>query len=235
MNNYYHEISKENFNMMGPNTLVLLEEQLSHIQIRGRKLRVLDLGCGKALSSLYFAKEKEAIVFATDLWISADDNLKRINEWKMEDHIIPIHADANDLPFPNEYFDILICIDAYHYFGNRDGFFEEKIINLVKPGGYIMIVIPGIKQEYEANPPGLIKEWCNGDTEEEFHSITWWKSRIGKHPQIDYIKIDEMKSFDSAWEDWFNTKHEYALRDKFFFEKGLKKFLNFISIIVKKI
>jgi cyclopropane fatty-acyl-phospholipid synthase-like methyltransferase len=89
MNNYYDEVSKKDFNMMGPNTLKLLEELLSNIQIEKGKLRVLDLGCGKALNSLYFAKEMEAIVFATDLWISASDNYMRIKEWGLEDNIIP--------------------------------------------------------------------------------------------------------------------------------------------------
>lgn len=234
MNNYYYEVSKKDFNMMGPNTLKLLEELLSNIQIEKGKLRVLDLGCGKALNSLYFAKEMEAIVFATDLWISASDNYMRIKEWGLEDNIIPIHADANDLPFPNEYFDLLICIDAYHYFGNRDGFFEEKILNLMKPGGYVMIAIPGLKEEYEGNPPELIREWCQDDFDEEFHSISWWGNLIGKSHQIESIKVNEMRCFDAAWQDWFDTKHEYAIRDKEFFDRGLEKYINFISIIVKK-
>lgn len=234
MNDFYYEISKKDFNMMGPNTLRLLDELLANVQIEKGNLRVLDLGCGKALNSLYFAKEKQAIVFATDLWISASDNFKRVKEWGLEDRIIPIHADANALPYPNEYFDILVCIDAYHYFGTEVGFFEEKIINLIKPGGYVMIAIPGLKEDYEGNLPDLFREWCD-DYEEEFYSISWWKSLIGRSDQIESIEVKEMECFDIAWQDWFDTKHEYAIRDKEFLEKGLGKYLNFISIIVKKV
>jgi cyclopropane fatty-acyl-phospholipid synthase-like methyltransferase len=233
MNNYYYEVSKKNFNMMGPNTLRLLEEQLTNVPEIKKGLRVLDLGCGKGLNSLYFAKENEACVFAADLWISASDNYKRFKEWGMENNIIPIHADATDLPFSNEYFDILISIDAYHYFGKSDGFFEGKILSLIKPGGYVMIAIPGIKQEFEDNLPELMNEWCQ-DEIEDFHSIAWWKALIGKSHGIETISVDEMKCFDSAWQDWFDTKHEYAIRDKEFMDKGLRKNLNFISIIVKK-
>jgi len=39
-------------------------------------MRVLDLGCGKALSSIFLAKEYGTQVWATDLWISATDNRK---------------------------------------------------------------------------------------------------------------------------------------------------------------
>lgn len=37
-----------------------------------------------------------------------------------------------------------------------------------------MIVVPGIKQEYEGNLPDLMKEWC-GDDIEDFQSTSWWK------------------------------------------------------------
>lgn len=33
------------------------------------------------------------------------------------DRVIPIHADANELPYADEYFDAIVSIDAYHYFG----------------------------------------------------------------------------------------------------------------------
>lgn len=32
------------------------------------------------------------------------------------DEIIPIKADANDLPFAHEFFNAIICADSYNYF-----------------------------------------------------------------------------------------------------------------------
>jgi len=47
---------------------------------------ILDLGCGKALTSIYIANETNAnTVYATDLWISATENWETIQEWKLED------------------------------------------------------------------------------------------------------------------------------------------------------
>ena len=40
--------------------------------------------------------------------------------------------------------------------------------------------------------------------------------------------------FDEAWKDWFDTGHEYGLRDKEFLEKGLNQILNFVMIYVRK-
>ena len=43
-------------------------------------LRVLDLGCGRAMISIYLAKELGVQVWATDLWITPDHNWSRVVE-----------------------------------------------------------------------------------------------------------------------------------------------------------
>ena len=53
--------------LMGPNSVRLLEEMLDRYPLE-RGMRVLDLGCGKGLTSLFLAKEAGVNVFATDLW-----------------------------------------------------------------------------------------------------------------------------------------------------------------------
>lgn len=64
-------------NWMGPNPLWLMEELVSNLDLRPG-MKVLDLGCGKAITSIFLAKEFGVTVFANDLWISANDNFKRI-------------------------------------------------------------------------------------------------------------------------------------------------------------
>ncbi|MBP1906486.1 cyclopropane fatty-acyl-phospholipid synthase-like methyltransferase [Paenibacillus turicensis] len=233
LSQFYYDISKKDLNMMGPNTLMLLEELLTNLDMGKKGLRILDLGCGNGLNSLYFAKEQEATVFATDLWISASDNYNRFKSWGVEELIIPIHANANDLPFSNEYFDLLVCIDAYHYFGTGERFFEQKILSLIKPGGYVLIAIPGMKQQFEGQEPDLVKEWC-GEEISNFLTVNQWAQLIGHSDSMESVQIEEMHTFEEAWQDWFDTQHEYAMRDQQFFNKGLNQYINFISIIVKK-
>ena len=57
-------------------------------------MRVLDLGCGRAMSSVFLRREFGAEVWATDLWFSASENLQRARDAGMEDGVFPIHADA---------------------------------------------------------------------------------------------------------------------------------------------
>ena len=64
-------------NLMGPNVL-WLTEALSQVMAFTPGMRVLDLGCGRALSSIFLAKEFDLQVWATDLWIGATDNWQRI-------------------------------------------------------------------------------------------------------------------------------------------------------------
>ncbi len=218
--------------MMGPNTLRLLDEAMRlHPLIRGG--RILDLGCGTGLSSLYLAREADASVFAVDLWISATDNHERFLEWNAADSIIPIHADANDLPFADGYFDAVVSVDAYHYFAGNPHYFPEKLLPLVRKGGSVLIVIPGLREEFNKTVPQEILDWA-GDEHTLFHSCEWWKETIGCVPGVASADFWELGCTEEAWQEWFASGHKYALSDKAAFDRGVGKYLTFVGIAVRK-
>lgn len=67
---------------MGPNSVRILEELLDKYPLGlAPDDQILALGCGTGLTSLVIAKETGAKVYANDLWISAEENQKRIIEW----------------------------------------------------------------------------------------------------------------------------------------------------------
>ena len=82
----------------GANALWLTEWLMSAIDVRPG-MRVLDLGCGRAASSIFLRREFGVQVWATDLWISASENFQRIRDAGVEDGVFPLHADARSLPF----------------------------------------------------------------------------------------------------------------------------------------
>ena len=63
-----------NENRMGPNVLGLAESVAERMTLEPG-MRVMDLGCGKALSSVFLAREFGVEVWATDLWIQAGGEL----------------------------------------------------------------------------------------------------------------------------------------------------------------
>ena len=81
---------------MGPNVLWLTEWLCEKMELKPG-MRVLDMGCGKALSSIFLAKEYGAQVWANDLWIPAAENWQRIKEAGLENQIFPVHAEAHAL------------------------------------------------------------------------------------------------------------------------------------------
>jgi len=232
------EIYKKYFTkeyMMGPNALRLLGEIVEDNLEATSGGNVLDLGCGAALSSLYLANETSAdTVWALDLWVSATDNMKRICENGLENKIIPIHGDALALPFAHEYFDSIISVDTYHYFGCEEKVFAEKIMPFIKKGGYALIVMPGLKEEPSGMMKELMDEWA-GDETYMFKTKEWWAKHIayGCEEHIE-VQVYESEHFEQVWQEWFDSGHEYGIRDKEFVDVGEEDILNFVMLIIKK-
>ena len=62
---------------MGPNALWLTEALCEGLEL-APGMRVLDLGCGRAASSIFLAREFDVRVWAADLWIEPAENWTRI-------------------------------------------------------------------------------------------------------------------------------------------------------------
>src|SRR5207248_6666433 len=95
----------------GANPLWLTEWLTEALELRPG-MRVLDLGCGRALSSVFLRREFGVQVWAADLWFSAAENLRRVRDAGVEDGVFPVHADARSLPFPEGFFDAVVSIDS---------------------------------------------------------------------------------------------------------------------------
>src|SRR5689334_17852683 len=83
-------------------------------------MRVLDLGCGRAASSIFLRREFGVEVWAADLWFDPDENRARIRDAGVADGVVALRADARALPFEPAFFDAVVSIDAFVYFGTDD-------------------------------------------------------------------------------------------------------------------
>ena len=183
-------------NLMGPNVLWLAESMCEVLRLKPN-MRVLDMGCGKAISSIFLAKEFGVQVWATDLWIDAADNRSRIAEANMQDHVFPIHAEAHALPYADRFFDVIVSFDAYHYWGTDDlylGYFSR----FVKPGGQIGIVVPGVRAELGESLPDYLAAYWDWEFW-TFHSPAWWKRHWNKTGKVAVTHADMVPD---GWRQW---------------------------------
>jgi len=189
-------------NRMGPHPLWLAESLCELIDLRPG-MRVLDMGCGKAVTSIFLAKEFGVQVWATDLWIPAADNWRRISEAGLEGSVFPVHAEAHALPFAKDFFDVLVCVDAYHYFGTDDLYLGNHFLPLVKPGGHVGIAVPGLAREWQGDPPShLLPYWLDHWDFWSFHSPDWWRRHWEKTRLVEVEHADLVPDGWKYWADW---------------------------------
>ena len=123
--------------IMGPNPIKLEEELLLDNKIKPNSV-VCDLGSGQGLTSVFLVKEYGFKVYASDLWSEPEENRKFFEENNLTDEqIIPIKADALDLPFERNFFDAVVSVDSYNYFGRDKSYLDEKLMPFVKKEGYV--------------------------------------------------------------------------------------------------
>jgi len=222
--------------MWGPNGIRQAEELASHFTIT-KDMKILDLGCGMGLSSLYLVQEYGANVFATDLYADPTENHERFQTLGISDKIVPMLLDATQpLPFAKGYFDVIFSVGAYNMFGDS----KEALPNLIpyaKKGGYIAVAFPGLKYDFGNNvPPEMQPFWDVPEVARHVRGIEWWKELWSKTEGIEIIDISEQTCHDIAWKEYLasrnpNIKEEKWDLDMMAAEDG--KYFNTIQLIAK--
>lgn len=202
-------------NQMGPNALWLVEWLAEAMDLK-HGMRVLDLGCGKAMTSIYLAKELGLRVWAADLWIGPNNNWRRIIEAGVEDLVCPLHLEAHSLPFAQGFFDAVISIDAYTYFGT-DSLYLSYICNYIRPGGQIGIVVPGLAKPLgETVPNHLTTPQKNGKVFWEddcfcFKTPAFWAKLWGQSSKVKQVRTDILPE---GWRHWADFEKALSLSGK---------------------
>jgi len=189
-------------NQMGPNALWLIE-WLTEVLHLTRDMRVLDLGCGRGLTSIFLAKEFGVKVWAADLWITPENNSARAEAAGVADLVFPLRAEAHALPFAAGFFDAVVSVDAYHYFGT-DVLYLGYLSRFLRPEGLLGIVVPGLMQEITEVPGHLSRQQANGKVfwEDEcwsFKTADWWYEHWSRSGRVSDIRVDTLKE---GWRHW---------------------------------
>jgi SAM-dependent methyltransferase len=224
-------------NQMGLNPLWLTEWLCEKISLTSG-MRVLDLGCGKGLSSIFLAKEYSVQVWAADLWIKATDNYERIRQAGVEDRVFPIHADARSLPFAEDYFDAVICTDAFIYFGTDD-LYLDHLLQFVKPGGQIGITVPGFMRELKGRlPKHILPFWAQECW--TWHTVDWWRWHWERTGLVSGINVEILPEGWKLWLQWKKARvkmegeNPSLMSDIQVLETDRGRYMGFIRMIARK-
>jgi SAM-dependent methyltransferase len=186
----------------GANALWLTEWLADALELRP-DMRVLDLGCGLAMSSVFLRREFGVQVWATDLWFSASDNLQRVRDANVEDGVFPIHADARSLPFATEFFDAIVCIDSFIYYGTDD-LYLNYLARFLRPGGVLGVAGAGLMREIEGPVPDHLQGWWEPSMW-CLHSAAWWRWHWERTGIVDIEVADTLRDGWQLWRDWLTV------------------------------
>jgi SAM-dependent methyltransferase len=188
----------------GANSLWLTEWLTEAMPLRPA-MRVLDLGCGRGASSVFLHQEFGVQVWATDLWFSVDERARRIRDAGVDHAVFPIHADARALPFAAGFFDAVVSIDSFVYYGTDD-LYLNYLARFVKPEAPIGIAGSGLLHELDGPVPDHLQGWWEPSMA-CLHSAEWWRRHWERSGVVDVVHADTMPD---GWRYWLDWQHAVA-------------------------
>ena len=195
-------------------------------------MRVLDLGCGRAASSVFLRREFGVQVWATDLWFSVSENLQRIRDAGVEDGVFPIHADARSLPFAAEFFDAVVAIDSFIYYGTDD-LYLNYLARFVKPGGPVGIAGAGLMREMEGPVPAHLAAWWTADLW-CLHSAVWWRRHWERTSIMDIELADTLPDGWRFWLDWLKVIAPENVTERQALEADAGRHLGYVRVVGRR-
>lgn len=166
-----------------------LEHALAAADLPARpNARVLDLGCADGILWPDLRGRVGSII-----GVNYDEWLSRQCRQRFPDGIV-MRADARKLPFADASFDLIICLEMFHFLDlvdHEQGIGEMR--RVLRPGGRLVLTVP-----IEVGVPGLIKfairvatKGCWPDVATHAHML--WRRML--YPLVDMREADRRTPF----------------------------------------
>jgi SAM-dependent methyltransferase len=185
---------------------------------------VLDLGCGRGAASIFMARHWGVKVVAVDLWTSATFLNGKFVERGYRHRIVPLHMDVtHELPFADEYFDAIFCMNSFNFYGDSTGFLR-RLLRHLKPGGRLCIGSEVLTDEFTAEqladppyvyafrmpPPNDHADVFDQDFLPQ-HSPRWWQSLFERSGLLEVETCSEPEDADVLYEEMVRYEYEHDL------------------------
>lgn len=100
--------------------------------------KILDIGCGTGVPTLWIAENYGGIITAIDTDEHALEWLqKKLADKKLENFVSPLNISFFDFKAESDYFDIILAEGFLNIIGFKQGF--KRVIRMIKTGGYFLI------------------------------------------------------------------------------------------------
>ncbi len=123
---------------------------------KAKGLKILEVGSGRGGGISYIARTfKPEEIVGLELSSSAVDYCAK--KYKDIKSLCFMQGDAEHIPFPDNYFDIVINVESSHCYPNFDNFISE-VIRVLKPEGFVSITDCRYHNKLEEFREGLRRE-----------------------------------------------------------------------------
>lgn len=115
------------------------------------------------------------------------------------DRVHAVHADARSLPFEEDSFDAVVCVDAWEYFGTDDHYLPY-LLRFVKQGGHVAFATPAMRED--PRDLGYLPEHIAKVVGWEalgWHTAEWWRQQWSLGG---LVEVTSARLQDGGWEDW---------------------------------
>lgn len=222
----YSKIAPTYNNRYKTNYLVGIENEITSIVTSNKYNTILEAGCGTG-RWLSLLKKHTKNIFGIDY--SFDMIKIPIQE---KPHLKLVNADAANIPFKDNFFDLIFCVNAIHHFPDKQKFIRESKRTLKSKG---MIAVFGVD-------PSIDKDWYIYNY---FDSV--YENDLKRFPTLNFLqenlamegfvnveiktveKVDNARKGSDIFDDPFLQKHSCSqlanLSDEQY-QKGIEKIKN---------
>jgi 2-polyprenyl-3-methyl-5-hydroxy-6-metoxy-1,4-benzoquinol methylase len=156
-----------------------------------KQMRILDAGCGEGRNMVYFIKN-DFRIYGIDANADAVKLAKlycrSLNNTFEVENIQNFTIEQN--PFPDHFFDAIICLNVLHSAKNQNDFFLwfEQLIRMLHSGGFLLLSLQsqiGVSQNHQQDDP----DDRNNMRNENFYLLT--ENVLQEILKLDYLKTIE--------------------------------------------